>query len=56
MWRSYENGHPDTKEWDMTKWFHDLFRPSHRPYDPKEINLIKRFNKLADEDFALSRR
>ena len=51
MWRSYENGHPDTKDWDMTKWFHDLFRPSHRPYDPKEINLIKRFNKLADEDF-----
>jgi hypothetical protein len=37
----------------MTKWFHDLFRPSHRPYDPKEISLIKRFNARADEDFRL---
>ena len=56
MWRSYEQGHPDTKEWDMTKWFHDLFRPSLRPYDPKEISLIKRFNRLADEDFSLQRK
>ena len=28
----------------------DLYRLSLRPYDPKEIELIKRFNKLADED------
>jgi hypothetical protein len=53
MWRSYDEGHPATKDWDMTKWFHDLFRPSHRPYDPKEISLIKRFNARADEDFRL---
>ncbi len=29
---------------------HDVYRPSYRPYDPKEIKLIKRFNALADED------
>jgi hypothetical protein len=36
---------------DFTKWFHDLYRPNHRPYDPKEIRLIKEFCQLADEDF-----
>ena len=36
---------------DFTKWFHDLYRPNHRPYDPKEIELIKKFNALANEDF-----
>jgi hypothetical protein len=29
---------------------HDIFRPSLRPYDPRETDLIRRFNKLADED------
>ena len=53
MWRSLEEGAPESRDWDMTKWFHDLFRPSLRPYDPKEIAVIKRFNALADEDFAL---
>lgn len=33
------------------KWFHDLYRPNHRPYDPKEIEIIRRFTALADEDF-----
>ena len=37
---------------DITKWFHDLYRPSHRPYDPKEIKTIQRFCRLADKDFA----
>lgn len=41
------------KRRDMTKWFHDLYRPSLRPYDPREIALIRRFNALADEDFAV---
>ncbi len=36
---------------DFTKWFHDLIRPSGRPYDPKETELIKRFCALADKDF-----
>ncbi len=38
-------------DFDFTKWFHDLYRPSLRPYDPKEIEIIKRFSALADEDF-----
>ncbi len=50
MWRGIEEGTPESRDWDMTKWFHDLIRPSLRPYDPKEIALIKRFNALADED------
>lgn len=54
MWKTIENG--GGRDWDMTKWYHDLYRPSHHPYDPKEINLIKRFNKLADEDFAEQQR
>lgn len=36
---------------DFTKWFHDLYRPSHRPYDPKEEMLIKKFCALAERDF-----
>ena len=36
---------------DLTKWFHDLYRPSYRPYDPKETELIKKFTALADKDF-----
>lgn len=48
-WQSYERG--EANNVDFTKWFHDLYRPNHRPYDPKEICLIKEFCKLADEDF-----
>ena len=51
MWRDLEKGTEKSKTWDMTKWLHDLYRPSLRPYDPKEIDLIKRFNKMADDDF-----
>ena len=50
MWKQIENGDEAARNWDMTKWFHDLIRPSLRPYDPKEIAVIKRFNALADED------
>jgi len=35
-------------DFDFTKWQHDLFRRNYRPYDPKELNTIKRFNALAD--------
>ena len=51
MWRQVEDGKPEAEKYDFTKWFHDLYRPSLRPYDPKEIGLIKRFNKLADDEF-----
>ena len=41
---------------DFTKWFHDLYRPSHRPYDPKEIEIIHKYCKLADEEFAADKK
>lgn len=39
---------------DLTRWQHDLYRFNGLPYDVKEIELIKRFCRLADErDAAL---
>ena len=49
-WQRFYNG-TETNV-DFTKWFHDLYRPNLRPYDPKEIDLIKEFCGYADEDFA----
>lgn len=49
IWATIEKG--GGKDYDMTKWQHDLFRPSLRPYDPKEIELIKRYNEKADARF-----
>ncbi len=37
-------------DFDVTKWMHDLLRPSLRPYDPKEIALIRHFCSLADKN------
>ncbi len=48
-WTDYDNGKADHV--DFTKWFHDLYRPNYRPYDPKEVKLIKEFCALADEDY-----
>ncbi len=47
MWQQLENG-TLPHDWDLSRWMHDLFRINHRPYDPKEIELIKKFNKFAD--------
>ncbi len=52
-WDKYEKD-PNFK-FDFTKWYHDLYRPSYHPYDPKEIELIKRFCRLADQDFEKSK-
>lgn len=49
-WTNYYNG--TRTDVDFTKWFHDLYRPNHRPYDPREIELIKEFCALADQGFA----
>lgn len=48
LWESYERG--EAEDIDFTKWQHDLFRPSLRPYDPKEIELIEQYNRYADEE------
>ena len=39
-------------DYDFTKWFHDLYRANHRPYDPREIALIKEICALADSGFG----
>lgn len=44
IWEQYENS-GGTKNFDFTKWQHDLFRPNLRPYDPNEIKLIKELNE-----------
>lgn len=48
-WQRYE-ANPNI-DFDFTKWFHDLYRPNHRPYNPKEVDLIRAFCTRADEDF-----
>jgi len=34
-------------KFDVTKWQHDLYRFNGHPYDPAEIELIKKFNRIA---------
>ncbi len=53
VWENYDEN-PDLK-WDFTKWFHDLYRPNHRPYDPKEIEIIKRYCALADKEHNMDK-
>ena len=48
LWVDLEKG--EASHYDFTKWMHDLFRPSLFPYDPKEIEIIKKFNKLAEQE------
>ena len=48
MWRQIEKGGGET--YRMTKWFHDLYRPSFRPYDPEEIRVITNVNAQMDAD------
>ena len=52
-WDKYEND--PNFDFDFTKWYHDLYRPSLRPYDPKEIKIIKQFSNRADREFNESR-
>ena len=48
-WQAYDAGKLENV--DFTKWFHDLYRPSHHPYDPNEIRVIRQFSQLADKEF-----
>ncbi len=50
IWQQYEQGKAQNVNFKV--WFHDLFRPNLKPYDPHEIELIQKFCRLADEDFA----
>ena len=55
MWDAYYKD-PEHVSWDFDKWFHDLYRPSLHPYNPNEIRMIRRFTKLADDEFGKRRR
>ena len=48
-WKQYDEN--ENMDVDFTKWFHDLYRPNHRPYDPKEIKLIQYLSEKADAEF-----
>lgn len=52
-WQKYErDGYEAVKHIDFTKWCHDLYRFGGRfPYDPKEIEVIKKYTKMADAEF-----
>lgn len=54
VWDGYKSNPEKYGTFDFTKWFHDLYRPSLNPYNPKEIELIKKFCRLSDKDFACS--
>jgi hypothetical protein len=51
LWNEYENG--ARTDYDFTKWQHDLFRSNLRPYDPREIDIIKKFNGLAEKELIV---
>ena len=48
LFDEYERG--DRVDYDFTKWQHDLFRPNLRPYDPREIKVLEKFNNLAKKE------
>lgn len=51
IWDGYKENPENYSSFDFTKWFHDLYRPSLNPYNPKEIELIKYFTALADKEY-----
>lgn len=52
VWERYEKDPQSCRNFDFTKWFHDLYRPSHHPYNPHEIELIQKYCAYADADFG----
>ena len=49
MWEQYDAASGKV-DFDFKLWQHDLFRPSLRPYDPGEIEMIRRFNRLYEQE------
>ena len=49
LFNEYDKG--KGRDWDFSKWQHDLVRTNLRPYDYKEYEIIKRETSLADIDF-----
>ncbi len=48
-WEQYYDGIETNV--DFTKWFHDLYRSNFRPYNPKEIEIIRTLTAAADKEF-----
>lgn len=51
IWEAYDRN--PSAAYDFTLWQHDLFRPNLRPYDPRELEIIKRYNTLAAQKMKL---
>lgn len=49
MWDNYKENPDSCRDFDFSKWLHDLYRPSLNPYVPREIDVIKKFSALADK-------
>ena len=49
LFNEYDKGRG--RDWDFSKWQHDLVRSNLRPYDYKEYEIIKRENQIADEEY-----
>lgn len=49
LFNEYDKG--NGRDWDFTKWQHDLVRANYRPYDFKEYEIIKNECRIADEEF-----
>ena len=49
LFNEYDNGRG--RDWDFSKWQHDLVRPNLRPYDYKEYEIILRETQIADEEY-----
>ena len=53
LFSEYDKG--NGRDWDFSKWQHDLVRPNLRPYDYKEYEVILRETKIADEEFNIKK-
>ena len=49
-WRQLEDNPDLMHHFKFTKWFHDLYRPSLRPYDPYEVAIIRHVNAEMDAE------
>lgn len=54
IWRRWEKG--EGENYDFTQWQHELFRPNLRPYDPKELRVMKKYFEKADERFKMCKK
>ena len=48
LFNAYDNG--EGRDWDFSKWQHDLVRANHRPYDFEEYRIIKEECEKADKE------